>query len=78
MALKVVVTGRSMAPLKLLTDAGFDLEQSEASTTEELIEVTRDPDGALIGIWPLHDRPVLESCPKRKAVRRMGVGGGRL
>ena len=38
MALKVVVTGRSMAPLKLLTDAGFDLEQSEASTTEELIE----------------------------------------
>ena len=74
MTRKVVVTGRSMAPLKLLTDAGFEVVESDSQTTEELIEATRDADGALIGIWPLHDRHVLESCPKLKVVSRMGVG----
>ena len=74
MALKVVISGRSMAPLNLLTEAGFEVVEGEANTTEELIEITKDADGALIGIWPLHDRQVLEACPKLKVVSRMGVG----
>ena len=66
MALKVVISGRSMAPLNLLREAGFELLEAEATNTEELIEITKDADGALIGIWPLHDRQVLEACPKLK------------
>ncbi len=74
MALKVVISGRSMAPLNLLSEAGFEVVEAEANTTEELIDITKDADGALIGIWPLHDREVLEACPKLKVVSRMGVG----
>ena len=43
MALKVVISGRSMAPLNLLTEAGFEVVQGEANTTEELIEITKEP-----------------------------------
>ena len=64
MTLKGVISGRPMAPLNLLHDAGFEVVEAEATTTEELIDITKDADGALISVWPLHDRTVLEACPK--------------
>ena len=74
MALKVASIGRPNAQVGIFEDAGIDVVEAEPSTTEEVIDILEDVDGALIGIWPLTDRQVLEASPKLKVVSRSGVG----
>lgn len=58
----------------LFRDAGFDVLEGPCRTTEEMVDLLRDADGALVNIVPRTSREVLEACPKLKVVSRMGVG----
>ena len=70
MALKVASIGRPNPQVSIFKDAGIEVVEAEPSTTEEVIDILKDVDGALIGIWPLTDRQVLEASPKLKVVSR--------
>ena len=74
MSFKIAIPGSSFAPESVITDAGMEVVRGPSGTTAEYIETLQDCDGALIGVWPLTDREVLEACPKLKIVSRMGVG----
>lgn len=74
MALKVVNLARPFNDVALFRSAGIEFNETTAPTTEAVIDALRDADGAMIGIWPLTDRQVLEACPKLKVVSRSGVG----
>ncbi len=69
-----ITTGTDYAPASVITDAGMEVVRGPFSTTAEYIDTIKDCDGALISVWPLTDREVLEACPKLKVVSRMGVG----
>ncbi len=74
MALKVASIGRPNPRVEIFKAAGIEVVEAEPATTEQVIDVLKDADGALIGIWPLTDRQVLEASPKLKVVSRSGVG----
>ena len=74
MALKVVNLARPFKDVALFRSAGIEFKETNATTTEAVIDALRDADGAMIGIWPLTDRQVLDACPKLKVVSRSGVG----
>ena len=74
MTLKVAnIAGPLRAPA-VFDGADIEVQDSECRTTAEVIDALKDADGALIGIWPLTDRQVLEACLKLKVVSRSGVG----
>ncbi|MCH7740134.1 MAG: hypothetical protein IIC93_08325, partial [Chloroflexi bacterium] len=74
MALKVASIGRPNPRLGIFKDAEIEVVEAEPTTTEDVIDILKGVDGALIGIWPLTDRQVLEACPKLKVISRSGVG----
>ncbi|MCH8103863.1 MAG: hypothetical protein IIB28_11995, partial [Chloroflexi bacterium] len=61
MALKIASIGRPNPQLGIFADAGIEVLEAEPATTEEVIGILKNVDGALIGIWPLTDRQVLEA-----------------
>ena len=58
----------------LFEKAGMEVIEGPVRSTEDMIELLKDADGALVNIMPLTSREVLEACPKLKVVSRMGVG----
>ena len=58
----------------LFEAAGFEIIEGGARSTQEMIELLKDADGALVNTMPLTSREVLEACPRLKVVSRMGVG----
>lgn len=58
----------------LFEAAGFEVVEGPVSSTEDLIELLKDADGAQVSTIPLTTREVMEACPKLKVVSRMGVG----
>lgn len=58
----------------LFEAAGFEIIEGRVRSTEEMIELLQDADGALVNTMPLTSREVLEACPRLKVVSRMGVG----
>ena len=58
----------------LFEAAGIEVLQGPTRTTEEMIELLCDADGALVNTLPLTSRDVMEVCPRLKVVSRMGVG----
>ncbi len=74
MPFKVAVMPSKHHRTDLFRDAGMDVIEGPSSTTEEMIELLKDADGALISTLPLTTREVLEASPKLKVVSRLGVG----
>lgn len=72
--MKVALMPNSHNRVDLFEDAGMEVLQGQVRSTEDMIELLREADGALVNIQPLTSREVLESCPKLKVVSRMGVG----
>lgn len=72
--MKVALQASPWNRVDLFEAAGFEVVQEPVKTEDELIDLLRDADGAEIGVMPLTNRRVLESCPKLKVVSRMGVG----
>ena len=60
--------------IDLFEAAGFEVVEGSTRSTEEMIDLLGDADGAQVGTLPLTSREVLEACPKLKVVSRMGVG----
>ncbi len=58
----------------LFEAAGMEVLEGSVRSTEDMIELLKDADGALVNIMPLTSREVLNACPKLKVVSRMGVG----
>ena len=58
----------------LFKAAGMEVLEGPVRSTEDMIELLKDADGALVNIMPLTSREVLNACPKLKVVSRMGVG----
>ena len=58
----------------LFKEAGFEVLEGATRSTEEMIDLLKDADGALVNTLPLTNREVMEACPKLKVVSRMGVG----
>lgn len=74
MSLKVAFVNSGLSQTKPLDDLGIEVVKHTCRTADEVIAAMRDCDGALVSTQPATDRRVLESCPKLKAVSRMGVG----
>ena len=74
MAYKVAVMPSKHHRTDLLKQAGMEVLEGPCSTTEEMIALLSQADGALINTQPLASRQVLEACPKLKVVSRLGVG----
>ena len=74
MAYKVAVMPSKHHRTDLLEQAGMEVIEGPCSTTEEMIALLGQADGALINTQPLASRQVLEACPKLKVVSRLGVG----
>ncbi len=74
MPLKVASIGRPNPRVDIIRAAGIEVIEAQPTTTEQVIEILKDVDGALIHIWPLTDRRVLEACPKLKVISRAGIG----
>lgn len=58
----------------LFEEAGIEVIEGPVRSTQDMIELLKDADGALVNIMPLTSREVLEACPRLKVVSRMGVG----
>ena len=79
--MKIVVTPRGFAKcgsdnVKIIKDAGFDLEYNDsgnAYTKEEFYEKTRDADGVIVGV-EIVDKEYVDAHPRLKAVVKFGVG----
>jgi D-3-phosphoglycerate dehydrogenase len=71
---KIALQASPWNRVDIFKDAGFEVVQEPCSTEDELIDLLKEADGAEVGIWPLVNRRVLESCPQLKVVSRMGVG----
>lgn len=74
MAYKIAVMPSKHHRKDLFVKAGMEVIEGPCSTTDEMIALLRDADGALITTQPLASREVLEACPKLKVVSRLGVG----
>lgn len=72
--MKVALPTSPYNRIDLFEAAGFEVVEGPVRTTEELIELLKDADGAQVGTIPLTTREVMEACPKLKVVSRMGVG----
>ena len=72
--MKVALMPSQFNRVDLFRQAGIETVEGPTGTTEEMIDLLKDADGALINTQPLTTRHVLESCPKLKVVSRMGVG----
>ncbi len=72
--MKVALPASPYNRVDLFEAAGFEVVEGPVGSTEELIELLRDADGAQVGTMPLTTREVMEACPKLKVVSRMGVG----
>lgn len=58
----------------LFTEAGLEVIEGPVRSAEDMVELMRDADGALVNTLPLTSREVMEACPKLKVLSRMGVG----
>lgn len=58
----------------LFEQAGFEVVEQAVRSTEEMIELLKDADGALVSTLPLTTREVMDACPRLKVLSRMGVG----
>lgn len=74
MAFKIGIMPSKHHRTDLFRDAGMEVVEGACSTQEEMVQLLRDVDGALINTQPLTSREVLEACPKLKVVSRLGVG----
>ena len=74
MTMKVALMPNYYNRVDLFEAAGFEVLEGSTSTTEEMIDLLKEADGALVNTLPLTSREVLEACPKLKVVSRMGVG----
>ncbi len=74
MPFKVAVMESKHHRTDLFEKAGMEVIEGSVSSTEEMIDLLREADGALITTQPLTSREVLEACPKLKVVSRLGVG----
>ena len=72
--MKVALPTSPYNRVDLFEAAGFEVVEGPVRSTEELIELLQDADGAQVGTMPLTTREVMEACPKLKVVSRMGVG----
>ena len=72
--MKVALMSNPYNRVDLFEEAGLEVLEGPTRTTEEMIDLLRDADGALVNIIPATSREVLEACPKLKVVSRMGVG----
>lgn len=72
--MKVALMPNSYNRNDLFEAAGFEIIEGRVRSTEEMIELLQDADGALVNTMPLTSREVLEACPRLKVVSRMGVG----
>ncbi len=74
MAFKVAVMPSKHHRTDLFEKAGIEVIEGPCNTTEEMVALLKDADGALINTRPLTSREVLEACPSLKVVSRLGVG----
>ena len=72
--MKVALTTNPYNRVDLFEAAGFEIVEGTARSTQELMELIGDADGALVGTLPLTTREVMEGCPRLKVLSRMGVG----
>lgn len=72
--MKVALPTSPYNRVDLFEAAGFEVVEAPVRSTEDLIELLHDADGAQVGTMPLTTREVMEACPKLKVVSRMGVG----
>ena len=72
--MKVALMSNPYNRVDLFEEAGLEVLEGSTRTTEEMIDLLRDADGALVNIIPATSREVLEACPRLKVVSRMGVG----
>ena len=74
MPLKVALMNNKYNRFDLFEKAGIETVEGHARTTEDMIDLLRDADGALVNTRPDTSREVMEACTKLKVVSRMGVG----
>ena len=72
--MKVALPKSPINRVDLYLDAGFEVIEGTARTSEEMIELMCDADGAHVNTLPLTTRQVLEACPRLKVISRFGVG----
>ena len=72
--MKVALNKNPYNRIDLYEKAGFEVVEKVVRSTEEMIELLSDADGAQVGTLPLTSREVMEACPRLKVVSRMGVG----
>lgn len=74
MVFKVAVMRSKHHRTDLIEKAGMEVIEDEVKTDQQMADLLREADGALIGTQPLTTREVLEASPKLKVVSRLGVG----
>ena len=72
--MKVALTPNPYNRVDLFEAAGFEVVEKPVRSTEEMIDLLKDADGALVNTLPLTTREVMEACPRLKVLSRMGVG----
>lgn len=73
-SLKVALMPNPYNRVDLFESAGMEVIQRPVRSTEDMVDLLKDADGALVNTLPLTSREVLEACPRLKVVSRMGVG----
>ena len=72
--MKVALPPSPYNRVDLFEAAGLEVIEAPVRSTNDLIDLLKDADGAQVGTLPLTSREVLEACPKLKVLSRMGVG----
>ena len=72
--MKVALMPNYYNRVDLFEQAGMEVLEAPVRSTEEMVDLLREADGALVNTLPLTSREVMEACPKLKVVSRMGVG----
>ena len=72
--MKVALQPNPYNRVDLFEAAGFEIVEKPVRSTEDLIDLLSDADGALVNTLPLTTRAVMEACPQLKVLSRMGVG----
>ncbi|MYD43114.1 MAG: C-terminal binding protein [Gammaproteobacteria bacterium] len=72
--MKVALMSNPYNRVDLFEQAGFEVVEKPVRSTEDMIELLQDADGALVNTLPLTTREVMDACPRLKVLSRMGVG----
>lgn len=72
--MKVALMTNPYNRVDLFEQAGFEVDERPARSPEEMIDLLKDADGALVNTLPLTTREVMDACPRLKVLSRMGVG----